>query len=125
MVCNSRGLYRMLCFSRLGLSIMPYAYLSSDLKRFRLPFWWSWLGYIPVPRVIRRWYYRKSFQWWKHPSNHHWKGWEIPTYRSSGREGNNRYLSTKCCRDLRPGERCIFCGTYILLSQGTKNQCLE
>lgn len=35
---------------------------------------WLW-PFIPQPRWLRRWYYRKSFQWWGHPSNGHWKGW--------------------------------------------------
>ena len=45
---------------------------------FRLGFqvrgFYRWL---PNPRWLRRWYYRKFYQWWGHPSNHHWKHWEL------------------------------------------------
>jgi hypothetical protein len=38
---------------------------GSKVKHFRIPFWGKWLwNYIPQPRWLRRWYYRKSIEWW-------------------------------------------------------------
>jgi hypothetical protein len=45
--------------------------------RFRIPISCKWLQNIPQPRWLKRWYYRKSFEWWDHPSNHHWKMFEV------------------------------------------------
>lgn len=72
-------------------------WIGSKTKRFRIPFWGKWLwDYIPQPHWLRRWYYRKSKQWWGHPSNHHWKGCLIGC-------GGPRLL---------PGERDIWGGCY-------------
>lgn len=71
--------------------------------RFRIPFWGKWLWkYIPQPTWLRKWYYKKSFQWWEHPSNHHWKGWLF-----GGAEGQ-----TGPGPNLNPGERDIWSGEY-------------
>ena len=72
-------------------------------KRFRIPIWGEWLyPFIPQPRFLKRWYYRKSFEWWDHPSNHHWKGW---IFRADS---------------LLPGERDLWGGCYQYRS--TKNE---
>lgn len=67
-------------------------------KRWRIPFWGQRaLPYIPQPRWLRRWYYRKSYEWWGHPSNHHWKGWLIGDNGVPLQEGE-RDLWTGCYR---------------------------
>lgn len=61
----------------------------------KIKFYGRWLyRFIPQPRWLKRWYYRKSFQWWGHPSNNHWKHWLLDSY------------------DLKPGERDIWSGMY-------------
>jgi hypothetical protein len=78
---------------------------STSKKRFRLPFWNSHLGkFIPQPRFLKRWYYRKSFDWWEHPSNHHWKGWELPN--ASDGEIGTEYSILEGERDLWTGMYC-------------------
>lgn len=63
---------------------------------YRIPFIGETLGYwIPQPRFLRRWYYRKSFDWWDHPSNHHWKMNTMGTYVN-----------------LQAGERDLWSGSY-------------
>lgn len=53
---------------------------SGKIKRWRIPIYGNFLyKFIPQPRFLRRWYFKKSFQWWGHPSNHHWKCWTIHT----------------------------------------------
>ena len=77
--------------------IVRHFQAGSVKKRWRIPIWAAWATpYIPQPRFLRRWYYAKSFQWWEHPSNHHWKGWLI---------GEGRTL-------LLPGERDLWTGCY-------------
>jgi len=74
-------------------------------KRFRIPISAKWLyHFIPQPHWIRRWYYRKSFEWWGHPSNHHWKMWGFGARQQS----------------LLSGERDIWTGMYC--SGGSERQ---
>ena len=54
-----------------------------------------WARLIPQPRWLRRWYYRKSFDWWGHPSNGHWKQFGLSERKP-----------------LLPGERDIDSGGY-------------
>ena len=37
------------------------------------------------PRFLKRWYYRKSFDWWGHPSNHHWKYFEVVYFETKSK----------------------------------------
>lgn len=37
------------------------------------------------PRFLKRWYYRKSFDWWRHPSNHHWKYFEFGYFQTESK----------------------------------------
>lgn len=76
--------------------------------RVFIPFSGRWLWrYVPQPRWLRRWYYRKSFQWWGHPSNHHWKQVVLPC----GVDGH--FLTEWQGPRLRPGERDIWGGCYM------------
>lgn len=78
-------------------------FIGSKIKRFRIPFWGKMFwNYIPQPHWLRRWYYKKSIQWWGHPSSHHWKGCLIPDYGAKGNHGPN----------LLAGERDIWGGGY-------------
>ena len=75
--------------------------------RFYIPIWASWVWrWLPQPRFLRRWYYRKSFDWWGHPSNHHWKGWGFPPCSDGG------MLPWGFWSELRPGERDLWLGYY-------------
>lgn len=82
----------------LKVELLPYRgwYIGSVKKRFRFPFWWEWFCAIPQPRWLKRWYYCKSFDWWGHPSNHHWKGWCFVDKQN-----------------LRSGERDLWGGAYV------------
>lgn len=64
-------------------------------RRFKLYFYGKFLCIIPQPKWLKRWYYKKSFEWWGHPSNHHWK---------------MKLLDCHC--KLEGEERCIWCGGY-------------
>ena len=67
--------------------------------RWRIPYNWYCLERLWTPRWLRRWYYRVSTDRWGHCSNHHWK------------------MSCFHCRcRLRPGERCLWSGSYVTLS---------
>lgn len=71
-------------------------------KRWRIPIWGEkFWKFIPQPRFLRRWYYKKSFQWWGHPSNHHWKGWIV---------GCGDYFGN--IKHLKIGERDLWSGEY-------------
>jgi len=60
-------------------------------------------------RVMKRWYYRKSFDWWGHPSNHHWK------YFSLGEgEGYKPSFIERHFSGLREGERDLWGGGYYM-----------
>ena len=70
---------------------------NGDIKRWRIPIYGKFLtNFIPQPRCLRRWYYRKSFDWCPHQSNHHWKCWLI--------FGSNK--------KLLEGERDLWTGFY-------------
>ncbi len=69
--------------------------MSPEPQHFYLPVSWGILRWMPQPRWLRRWYYRKSVEWWGHPNRHHWK-----------RRGN------RVRRNLRPGERDLWSGIY-------------
>jgi hypothetical protein len=90
-------------------------FVGSKVKRFRIPIWWNWGMNVPQPRWLKRWYYKKSYQWWNHPSNHHWKGCLIGASNRNydGYVASSRlisWLDGKC--SLRPGERDIWGGGY-------------
>ena len=79
-------------------------WIGSKIKRFRHRLGeWLW-PYIPQPHWLRKWYYRKSYEWWGHPSNHHWKGW---LFEGDCEEGKGPRISL-----LLPGERDIWGGGY-------------
>jgi len=67
---------------------------------------------IPQPRQLKRWYYRKSYKWWNHPSNHHWKGRIHGIHGDGYTEPNNfiKWINKKC--SLHPGERDLWGGGY-------------
>src|ERR1041384_97990 len=96
---------------------------SSAPKRFRIPIWWEWVMNIPQPRWLKRLYYRKSYEWWNHPSNHHWKGWCFGANRyCDGYKPKNRFykwLDSKC--SLISGERDIWGGSYCELNKEKQN----
>jgi hypothetical protein len=78
--------------------------------RPRIPFAMRWLSAVPVPRAVRRWYYRLSVRVAGHPSNWHWKmfthcGDDLGDCPEIGR------VARRGC-DLRPSERCPWCGEY-------------
>lgn len=81
--------------------------------RFRVPIRSEIIGALihPFqPRFLKRWYYRKSFDWWGHPSNHHWKYSEIRYCSFHPIFGRMLKLNT-----LVPGERDLWAGSYIPL----------
>ena len=82
--------------------------------RFHIPFSMRWLSAVPVPRAVRRWYYRLSVRMAKHPSNWHWKmfTWcgDEAYHRDGGPLPPARWPRRRC--DLRAGERCPWCGGY-------------
>lgn len=85
-------------------------FVGVSMKRFRFPFWANWLGcFLHQPRFLRRWYYRKSYEWWGHPSNHHWKGMSYGDYPP---------------QPLLPSERDLWGGCYCSGNQESKgNAC--
>lgn len=92
----------------MSLPIHRRFWAGTRKKRFRLPFYARWAHrFIPQPQWLRRWYYRKSFDWWEHPSNHHWKGW-IDSGFADGQ--SPRWIGL--APNLRPGERDIWSGEY-------------
>lgn len=81
--------------------------------RFRIPLRLEFIYFfIPQPRWLRRWYYKKSFSWWRHPSNHHWKGWIMGRNSEGGRHKYEIPLS-KGERDIWGGEYCTACGESL------------
>ena len=51
------------------------------MPRIIIPISWEWLHpFILQPKWLKRWYYKKSFEWWDHPSNNHWKRYCITPY---------------------------------------------
>lgn len=99
-------------------------FVGSVKKRFRIPVWWNWGMNIPQPRWLKRWYYKKSYEWWNHPSNHHWKGWIHSTSRScDGYHAPNKFISwldNKC--SLLPGERDLWGGSYYDINCQEENK---
>jgi hypothetical protein len=84
--------------------------------RFRVPFAMRWLSAVPIPRAARRWYYRLSIRVAGHPSNWHWKMFTWCGFGSGDSEPSTppvRWPRRQC--DLRPGERCPWCGGYCEL----------
>lgn len=74
-------------------------------KRFRIPIYAPWfVKYLWQPTFLKQWYYKKSYEWWSHPSNHHWKG-----------------NTTKSSR-LEKGERCLWSGMYCTGQSETTNK---
>jgi hypothetical protein len=80
--------------------------------RFNIPFSMRWLSAVPVPRAVRRWYYRLSVRVAGHPSNWHWKmfAWCGDDAGDGGSPPPARWPRRRC--DLREGERCPWCGGY-------------
>ena len=77
-------------------------------KRFRIPIRAIWLyPFIPQPHWLKRWYYKMSFKWWGHPSNHHWKMCLLI--------GEGGYIS-----NLLPGERDIWTGMYCSIASNER-----
>ena len=62
--------YRCSCGIGINNQILPIILKPKVI----IPISWGFLHpLIPQPRFLKRWYYRKSFEWWGHPSNNHWK----------------------------------------------------
>ena len=82
--------------------------------RLRIPFSMRWLSAVPVPRAVRRGYYRLSVRVAGHPSNWHWKMSARCGDGGGDRERGPLPPSRRPRRgcDLRPGERCPWCGEY-------------
>jgi len=79
---------------------LPWNYRRYGKVRYfnwRFPFWLRWAPKVfgHHPR-LNSWYYRKSFDWYRHPGNSHWK---------------LLFLGDCDCR-LEPGQRCFWCGGY-------------
>lgn len=89
-------------------------------NKFFISITWNFTENIPQPRWLKRWYYKKSFQWWDHPSNHHWKCFSfgnglddcfvdrIPLNTLKNKLWN--WWRKKCM--LLPGERDVWSGSY-------------
>jgi len=78
-------------------------FVGSVRRRFRVPVYGEWVfRFLPQPRWLKRWYYRKSFEWWGHPSNHHWKCW---------------LLMSRSIERLSPGERDVWTGSYCCIPE--------
>lgn len=86
-------------------------------NRIQIPIVWGWVEAIPQPRWLKRWYYRKSYEWWNHPSNHHWKKGCLPRigcddcFVEKAPSGLWKWWMKK--RMLLPGERDIWTGGYM------------
>ena len=83
-------------------------------NRFRVPIWWHWVLEIPQPRWLKRWYYKKSYEWWDHPSNHHWKGWLIEDGLDCfvDKVPNGIWKWWRKRKMLLPNERDVWSGSY-------------
>jgi hypothetical protein len=97
--------------------------------RFRIPIVWDWVCYIPQPRWLKRWYYRKSYDWWNHPSNHHWKYFgmggpgDCDCFVEESPSSLWKWWMKK--RMLLPGERDLWDGCYCPTEGREKQWTLE